>query len=136
MQVQDHGLDILKAIRSLGVRISMDDFGTGYSSLSSLRHLPVDTLKIDRSFVDGVTAADDDAAIISMIFAMARILKLSVTAEGVETEGQLEFLRRAGCDKIQGYLISRPVPAAELERFLQPKASEAPPAEGILSYAG
>ena len=136
MQVQDHGLDILKAIRSLGVRVSMDDFGTGYSSLSSLRHLPVDTLKIDRSFVDGVTAADDDAAIISMIFAMARILKLSVTAEGVETEGQLEFLRRAGCDKIQGYLISRPVPAAELERFLQPKASEAPPAEGILSYAG
>jgi len=120
MQAPDSGLETLVAIKTLGVCIAMDDFGTGYSSLASLRRLPVDTLKIDRSFVDGVIEDRDDAVIVSMIIAMARILHLKVTAEGVETEEQLEFLHEQGCDTIQGYYISRPVPPDEAVEHLTP----------------
>ena len=120
MQAPDSGLETLIAIKALGVCIAMDDFGTGYSSLSALRRLPVDTLKIDRSFVDGVIDNRDDAVIVSMIIAMARILHLKVTAEGVETEEQLGFLHEQGCDTIQGYYISRPVPVEEAVDYLTP----------------
>ena len=120
MQAPDSGLETLIAIKALGVCIAMDDFGTGYSSLSALRRLPVDTLKIDRSFVDGVIDNQDDAVIVSMIIAMARILHLKVTAEGVETEEQLGFLHEQGCDTIQGYYISRPVPVEEAVEYLTP----------------
>jgi diguanylate cyclase (GGDEF)-like protein/PAS domain S-box-containing protein len=102
-----------------GMRISVDDFGTGYSSLSYLRQLPITTVKIDRSFVDKVATDADTAAITSAIIAMAHRLKLTVIAEGVETEAQLEYLRAEDCDAVQGYLCSPPLPAAALEPLLQ-----------------
>ncbi len=105
----------MRRLRSRGVAISIDDFGTGYSSLGYLRQLPVSALKIDRSFVKDLDRTDDGAAICAAIIAMSRELKLKVVAEGVETPGQLAFLRRQRCDQAQGYLISRPLPAADLE---------------------
>jgi len=115
MQDPDNAIAALRRLKALGVGISIDDFGTGYSSLSALRKLPLDCLKIDRSFVTHITTSADDAAITSAIVAMARSLKLTVLAEGVENEDQLATLQRLGCDQVQGYLFSRPVPA---EAFL------------------
>ena len=96
----------------------MDDFGTGYSSFSYLKHLPLDALKIDRSFVREVTFSVDDAAITTAIIAMAHALGLEVVAEGIETEAQRQVLMEQGCDAMQGYLFSRPVPADQLGPFL------------------
>jgi EAL domain-containing protein (putative c-di-GMP-specific phosphodiesterase class I) len=98
-------------LKKIGILISIDDFGTGYSSLSQLKHFPFDKLKIDKSFVDELTHNLDDAAIVSIIIAIARSFKLRVIAEGVETQEQLQHLRTSGCDEIQGYFFSRPVPA-------------------------
>jgi EAL domain-containing protein (putative c-di-GMP-specific phosphodiesterase class I) len=110
----------------MGVGISIDDFGTGYSSLAHLKRFPLQTLKIDRSFVNDVTENPEDAAIIRAILAMAHSLKIEVVAEGVETEKQLNFLEDAGCDGIQGFHISRPLPAPELaEKFLMPAGETA-----------
>ncbi|MDA8415063.1 MAG: EAL domain-containing protein [Desulfobacteraceae bacterium] len=106
-------ITILKELQDMGVRISIDDFGTGYSSLAYLRQLPLDTLKIDRSFVNAITTKPDDAVIVRTIIAMAHSLNLSVVAEGVETEEQYAFLQSFNCDEIQGYLFSRPVPTAD-----------------------
>ena len=108
----------MKRFRAAGIALSIDDFGTGYSSLGCLRQLPVDALKIDRSFVKDLHKNDDDAAICAAIIAMARELKLKVIAEGVENAEQLEFLRRHRCDQAQGYLISKPIPAADLQALL------------------
>jgi len=119
MQSEKTAARMLTAIKRLGVRIALDDFGTGYSSLSYLRRFPIDTLKIDRSFVKDIVTNHDDAAIISAIIAMAETLKLSVTAEGVEDLQQFEFLREHGCHTIQGFLFSHPVPPEEIERLLQ-----------------
>ncbi|WEN40652.1 putative signaling protein [Thauera sp. GDN1] len=107
----DHCIDTLRKLKGLGVTLAIDDFGTGYSSLSYLKRLPVDRLKIDRSFVEGVPADHDDTAIVATILAMARNLGLAVIAEGVETEDQLRHLSAAHCDEYQGYLLGRPVPA-------------------------
>jgi diguanylate cyclase (GGDEF)-like protein len=105
----------LRRLGAAGLSLSIDDFGTGYSSLGYLRQFPVDALKIDRSFVNDLPGNSDAVAICGAILAMARELKLIVIAEGVETDAQLEFLRAHGCDQAQGYLISRPIRAQELE---------------------
>ena len=110
--------EVLGELKSTGVSISVDDFGTGHSSLSYLKRLPVDAVKIDQSFVRNITTDPDDAAIAGAIVAMAHSLKLRVTAEGVETVEQLEFLRSLHCDDIQGYFVSRPVPGEELTQIL------------------
>ena len=107
----EHCIDTLRALKALGVTLAIDDFGTGHSSLSYLKRLPVDRLKIDRSFVEGVPADHDDTAIVATILAMARNLGLAVIAEGVETEAQLRHLSAAHCDEYQGYLLGRPLPA-------------------------
>ena len=114
----DDALAALYALRHLGVRISMDDFGTGYSSLGMLKRLPIDTLKLDQTFVRDVETSVDDAAIARAILVLAHGMKLKVTAEGVENAGQLAFLRRHHCDSAQGYLFGRPVPPERLEDAL------------------
>jgi diguanylate cyclase (GGDEF)-like protein len=113
----------LQAIRDMGVRIAIDDFGTGFSSLSHLSKLPVDTLKIDRSFVTDMTAGPQGLALVSTIISLAHSLKLKVVAEGVETEEQARLLRLLSCDEMQGYLFSKPLPSEIFEtRFLAPPA--------------
>ena len=111
MQNLDRVTTILNELQALGTTLSMDDFGTGYSSLSYLKRFPFNTLKIDQSFVRDITSAPDSAAIAKTIIAMAHNLRLKVIAEGVETPGQLNFLRRHHCDEIQGFLFSKPVTA-------------------------
>ena len=112
----------LRALRSLGVTIAIDDFGTGFSSLSYLARLPVDTLKIDRSFIIDMTASPEGLSLVATIINLAHSLKLSVVAEGVETDEQARLLRLLGCDEMQGFLFSKPVPADECEeRFLAPQ---------------
>jgi diguanylate cyclase (GGDEF)-like protein len=108
----------LKRFSAAGLKLSIDDFGTGYSSLGYLRQFPVDSLKIDRSFVKDLHTSSDDAAICAAIIAMSRELKLKVIAEGVETTEQLEFLRRHRCDQVQGYLVSEPIPASQVPGLL------------------
>ncbi len=115
----------LNRLKNAGVTLAMDDFGTGYSSLSYLKRLPLDILKIDRSFVSELENNSDDAAICAAIIAMAHSLDLVVVAEGVETQQQLEYLRAQGCDEIQGFVISKPLTPAELEqRFFGRKTRE------------
>jgi EAL domain-containing protein (putative c-di-GMP-specific phosphodiesterase class I) len=108
MQHTDVTLGTLKKLKELGVSMAMDDFGTGYSSFSYLKRFPVDTLKIDRSFVCELDRDGDHRAIVAAIIALAHVLGLKVVAEGVETEQQKQFLRGFGCDRIQGYLTGRP----------------------------
>ncbi|MHC8390667.1 putative bifunctional diguanylate cyclase/phosphodiesterase [Pseudomonas sp. MDT2-39-1] len=112
-------LVLLKQIRSLGVSLSIDDFGTGYSSLAYLKRLPLNTLKIDRSFIQDVPKATQDMEIVHAIIIMAHTLHLQVISEGVETSEQYDFLERLGCDFVQGHLLSRPVPMAELHAVLE-----------------
>jgi EAL domain-containing protein (putative c-di-GMP-specific phosphodiesterase class I) len=108
-----------QAIRDLGISIAIDDFGTGFSSLSYLSKFPVDTLKIDRSFVIDMTASPEGLALVSTIISLAHALKLKVVAEGVETEEQQRLLRLLNCDEMQGFLFSKPVPGEIFEsRFL------------------
>lgn len=119
MDAHERATNMLNDIKSIGIQISMDDFGVGYSSFSYLRNLPIDILKIDRSFVRDITTDKDDAAIISAILAMAHTLNLTVVAEGVESLEQLHFLHNKRCDIIQGYLFSRPLPETELRQYLK-----------------
>jgi EAL domain-containing protein (putative c-di-GMP-specific phosphodiesterase class I) len=111
MQDVASALRTLNDLKSLGLCIAIDDFGTGYSSLNYLKQFPIDVLKIDRSFVDGLPQGEQDAQIARAIIAMAHSLNLSVIAEGVETQAQLDFLRTHDCDEVQGYLLGRPMPA-------------------------
>lgn len=113
----------LAAVRELGVRVAIDDFGTGYSSLRYLARLPIDTLKIDQSFVSMVTESPNDLAIVSAIIVLAHGLNLDVVAEGVETDEQRKFLRLLRCDQMQGFLFSRPVPKNDIEQMLRSGAN-------------
>jgi EAL domain-containing protein (putative c-di-GMP-specific phosphodiesterase class I) len=124
MEDVKHNIASLQTIRAMGITIAIDDFGTGFSSLSYLAKLPVDTLKIDRSFVIDMTAGPQGLALVSTIINLAHALKLKVVAEGVETERQSRLLRLLACDEMQGYLFSKPLPAEIFEtRFLaQPDA--------------
>jgi len=109
---------ILHELRALGLKISLDDFGTGYSSLSYLRSFPFDKIKIDRSFVSELASSNDSLAIVRAVTGLGKSLGIVTTAEGVETDAQLEMLSREGCDQAQGYLISKPRPIAEVEDML------------------
>ena len=119
MQNSHGAIETLKRLRSAGVHLSIDDFGTGYSSLAYLKCFPIQALKIDQSFIRESTSSPDDAAIVTSIILMARSLKMSTIAEGVETNAQLAFLRVLNCEEAQGYLFSPPVPAAQAREILR-----------------
>ncbi|MBF0144439.1 MAG: EAL domain-containing protein, partial [Magnetococcales bacterium] len=125
----DKVIATLTELTNLGVHISMDDFGTGYSSLSYLRKLPIHSLKVDRSFVSELPANPEDAAIVTAIVALAHNLGLLVVAEGVETPGQLEFLRQLGCEEYQGFLFSRPLSTDNIRQLLTQETSAHHPEE-------
>jgi EAL domain-containing protein (putative c-di-GMP-specific phosphodiesterase class I) len=108
-------IQVLQALKGLGVLLAIDDFGTGYSSLAYLKRFPVDTLKVDRSFVSGMGKSPQDSAIVQSVITLARTLGLSVTAEGIETVGQLEELREFACDEGQGFLFAYPQPAEAVD---------------------
>jgi diguanylate cyclase (GGDEF)-like protein len=120
MQNVERGIKVLDAIQSRGVRLAIDDFGTGYSSMSLMKQFPIDTIKIDRSFVRDLADNEQDRAIATAIISMGKALGLTVVAEGVETSEQDDFLRRKECDELQGYLFSKPVPADEIPPMLAP----------------
>jgi len=118
MDDTEASITTLKKLKEWGMHVSIDDFGTGYCSLAYLKRFPIETLKIDRSFVMDITTDPDDAAICSAIIALGHKLRLNVTAEGIETSEQLEFLKQQGCDEAQGFYFSKPLPAAEFTDFI------------------
>jgi diguanylate cyclase (GGDEF)-like protein len=118
LENSEHITSILRRLRQLGVRIALDDFGTGYSALSYLRKFPLDRIKIDRSFVSDLAVRSEQAAIVQAVLNIARALGMNVTAEGVETTDQLDFLKALGCDDAQGYLFGAPIPFEEIPEFL------------------
>jgi diguanylate cyclase (GGDEF)-like protein len=115
----EQAIQTLRQLKSMGIALSIDDFGTGYSSLGYLKRFPLDHIKIDRSFIKDIPEDNDDATITRTIIAMAHNLRLKVIAEGVETEAQMDFLRQHGCDEIQGYYFSRPLPGSEFTALLK-----------------
>jgi diguanylate cyclase (GGDEF)-like protein len=129
-------IKVLDAVQSRGIRLAIDDFGTGYSSMSLMKQFPIDTIKIDRSFVRDLPDDSEDRAIAQAIISMGKALGMTIVAEGVETAEQEAFLRNNACDEMQGYLFSKPVPAAELAKLLQPTALIAsPPLQPALNTA-
>ncbi len=120
----DATLEILRQLKDLGVSISMDDFGTGYSSLGYLRKFPFSKIKIDQSFIRSLSSGQESIAIVKAITGLGESLGMVTTAEGVETVDQLQTLSAEGCDEVQGYLFSKPVPASEVRALLHriPKA--------------
>ncbi|MFP5486649.1 MAG: EAL domain-containing protein, partial [Gammaproteobacteria bacterium] len=122
MENAEQATAILGELKALGVSLAVDDFGTGYSSLAYLRRFPLDQLKIDYSFVHGMLEHPDNAAIVQGIIGLARSLRLQTVAEGVETVAQRDYLGNIGCDLMQGYLFSRPLPPEELETLLMQNA--------------
>ena len=123
LQAADSTATVLEALKDVGVQLALDDFGTGYASLSHLRRFPIDTLKIDRSFVRDITMDSDDASIVRAVISMGRSLDLKIVAEGVETSEQFDFLRQHGCPEGQGYYFSEPMVAAEFARALDRRTS-------------
>jgi EAL domain-containing protein (putative c-di-GMP-specific phosphodiesterase class I) len=115
----ERAAQVLGRVRALGVRVALDDFGTGYSSLSQIKRFPIDILKVDRSFVSGLPADAESAAIARAIIAMGKSLRMHLVAEGVETGQQHAFLQAHGCDEMQGFLVSRAVPAADFAAFVR-----------------
>jgi diguanylate cyclase (GGDEF)-like protein len=119
MKEYEFAVDTLDVLRSLGITLSIDDFGTGYSSLAHLKKLPIDKIKIDKSFIDDITHDENDVEIAKAIIAMSHSLGLKVLAEGVETEAQLQILKKLKCEKYQGYYLSKPIPADQFEALLK-----------------
>lgn len=119
-----NAIAIMDKLHQCGVRMSIDDFGTGYSSLNYLKRFKIDKLKIDQSFVHHLTEDADDKAIVTAIINMANSLGFHTIAEGVETAGQLAFLRLQGCDEIQGYYFSKPLSIIEFEQFVRQNQAE------------
>ena len=126
MEVTESGLmrdtgravNLLSTLRAQGVQVALDDFGTGYSSLAYLKHLPIDVLKIDKSFIVDLATSVQDQAIVKSVITLARSLKMQVLAEGVETKAQCDFLSQNGCDIIQGYLTSVPLNRDDFDLFM------------------
>jgi EAL domain-containing protein (putative c-di-GMP-specific phosphodiesterase class I) len=126
MQNVARAVRMLDAIQSRGIHIAIDDFGTGYSSMSLMKQFPIDTLKIDRSFVRDLPEDLEDRAITQAIISMGKALGMTVVAEGVETIEQQAFLRQNACDEMQGYLFSKPVPPSDIADLLRPDAASPP----------
>lgn len=120
-------------MKALGVRLAIDDFGTGYSSLSYVMHYPIDTLKVDQAFVRDATEREDHASLTRTIVAMAQALRMQTVGEGVETDAQRDFLAALGCEELQGYLFSRPLPGAAFNEYLD-LVAEAHAAPGAASF--
>jgi EAL domain-containing protein (putative c-di-GMP-specific phosphodiesterase class I) len=121
LQDEDEAVTTILRLKEFGIQVSLDDFGTGYSSLSYVRRLPLDKIKIDRSFINDLRHDGESGSIVSAIIAMAHSLGLIVVAEGVETEEQAQFLRSHGCDQFQGFLFSNPVPASAIPGLFESK---------------
>ena len=127
MQNIDRAIDLLTMIKARGVRLAIDDFGTGYSSMSLIKRFPIDTLKIDRSFVRELPRDTEDKAIAEAIIGIGKALGLTIIAEGVETAEQERFLKERACDQMQGYLLSKPVPADDIPAIVRRINVDAPP---------
>ena len=119
MKEPEYIIKSLKQLKQLGISVAIDDFGTDYSSLSYIKQLPVDKIKIDMSFVQGINIYCEDEAIIKVIIVLAKNLGLKVIAEGVETKEQLDFLKDQMCDEIQGYYFYKPMPANQIEELIE-----------------
>jgi EAL domain-containing protein (putative c-di-GMP-specific phosphodiesterase class I) len=118
--------DVMAELASLGVGLALDDFGTGYSTLHALKRLPIQSIKIDKSFVEGIPEDADSRAIVHAMLAVARHFRLKVVAEGIETAEQGEYLRALGCDYAQGYFYSRPLAATTILEYLEKQAPPTP----------
>jgi EAL domain-containing protein (putative c-di-GMP-specific phosphodiesterase class I) len=126
LESNDSVTDMLTRLKALGISITIDDFGTGYSSMSYLERLPLDTLKIDKGFISNIDDEGEGGAIAETIVAMARALKKRVVAEGVETQGQVDFLRKLDCDLLQGYFFCRPLPGPKVSAFIREVEARTP----------
>jgi len=120
----ESAIEKLNQVKEMGIAVALDDFGTGFSSLSYLVQLPIDSLKIDRSFIMQMTNNSSSLAVVSAVISLAHAFNLKVVAEGVETQEQANLLRLLKCDEIQGYFFSRPLPLVEVEKLIIPPAAQ------------